>query len=47
MKKQNKNDYKIKVNYNEDSSAPTFTEILESDEFKEIVKRLLYDNEVN
>lgn len=41
MKKQNKNDYKIIVSYNEDSSAPTFEEILESDELKEIVKRLL------
>lgn len=41
MKRENKNNYKIVVKYSEKTNVPTFKDILESDEFKEIIKKLL------
>lgn len=39
--KQNLSNYKISVTYNDDPNAPSFKQIVESKEYKEIVKRLL------
>ena len=44
-KKQSIEDYKIIVEYNNEPDAPSLNDILLSEEFKDIVRKILFEDE--